>query len=85
MRLADILFTHNVCLKNRHPQLDLRQARHRDALTKLANAHATDWLVKQFWNLERAESQPPGPAPPNADADQQRLVPSRQYRRISGE
>jgi len=52
MRLSDILFMHNVCLKNRHPQLDLRQARHRDALTKLANAHSTDWLVKHFSDLE---------------------------------
>ena len=55
MRLSDILFMHNVCLKNRHPQLDLRQARHRDALTKFANAHSTDWLVKHLLDLEGSE------------------------------
>ena len=55
MRLSDILFMHNVCLKTRHPQLDLRQARHREALTKLANAHSTDWLIKHFLDLEGSE------------------------------
>ena len=71
MRLADILCLHNVCLKN--PQLDLRQARYSDALTKLANAHATDWLVKHFWDLEGSENQPHGPAPSDTEAE---LIPS---------
>jgi hypothetical protein len=70
VRIYEILFWNNEPKENHSdPQLDLRQARYRDALTKLADAHATDWLVKHFWNLERSEYQPSGPAMPDAGTE----------------
>jgi hypothetical protein len=63
MRISDILFWHNQ-LTGRYrddPQLDLRQARFNDAMTKAAGDYEEDRLLKRFWELKRLENQPSGP------------------------
>jgi hypothetical protein len=71
MRIAEILFWDNRSTeRNRSdPQRDLPSARFNDDLTNLANAFTRSGLVKHFWNLDRSEGQPSGPAPPDAEPE----------------
>ena len=71
MRIYEILFWSNEPAEGNHsdPHLDLPPPRFNDDPTNLANAFTRRGLVKSFWNLNRSEGQPYGPAPPGAETD----------------
>ena len=112
MRIFEVLFWNNdPTERNRSdPQPHLPPAPFSVEPTSLANAFTRSGLVKHFWNLNRSEGQPSGPAPPEGTelipngtlerntaswqaepvgneptVGQHRLVPSQQYRGVSGE
>jgi hypothetical protein len=71
MRITEILFWNNEPTKGNHsdPRFNLPSAPFSDDPTNLANAFTRSGLVKHFWNLNRSEGQPYGPAPPGAETD----------------
>ena len=75
MRICEILFWNNerTEVNRAGPQLDLSRVQSSDPLTNLGNAFTRRGLVKHFWNLSGSESQPSGPAPPDADTE---LIPN---------
>jgi hypothetical protein len=67
MRIFEILFWNNEPAEGNRsePQLGPPPSRFTDDPTNLANAFTRSGLVKHFWNLNRSEGQPSGPAPPD--------------------
>jgi hypothetical protein len=75
MRISEVLFWSDQPLNGDRAErhLDIPAARVDDDLTNLGNAFTRRGLVKHFWNLNGSESQPTGPAPPDAEPE---LIPN---------
>src|SRR6266446_6346268 len=74
MRIQEILFwsNHSADENRPDPHFNFPPDPFDTDLTNLGSAFTKDGKVKKFWDLNRLESQPSGPAPPDAESE---LIP----------